>query len=133
MQSVGTTLVPWNEKMKHEDGFIDNLLEPSTDGTKFSRIFYGLIIPIVIATIGIINIHTQNARISLRSHSHVTGTQAIICGTTRILIAAFLHVHFYWTVSEKLWKYSYLLKILLLIGIILTLILFIYTIFRTAA
>ena len=99
--------------------FDDNDLSPS--GRPASKLWGGIIAPIVVALDGLYSVIVRKSfSFGLRyPQPEFEGMGAIYWGIGLLFVAAFLHFHFYWTVSEKLWKYSGLLKIISILGIVI--------------
>lgn len=89
--------------MRSNNDFNGNGFSEPADGDRFSRIFGGFVIPAILAIIGMLNIVTQCAHIRFNT---ITGAEAVLWGSARMSLGALLHAHYYWTVSEKLWRYS---------------------------
>lgn len=89
-----------------KDGFFT-----ASDSSPSSKLFGGIIGPLLIAVVGIVNIVTQQAHIGRRYHSLIEGEPAIFIGIERIALALLMHSHFFWTVTEKLYPYANVAKI----------------------
>ena len=100
--------------MRHRYDF-DQLAEPAS-GSWWSKIFGGFVLAALLIYLGTEESITQE--VTMRG-ARFTGTSAVLFGSAEVLIGCFCNVHYYWTVSEKLWKYSQLAKILLLSAIVL--------------
>ena len=99
--------------------FEDNSFTPS--GSPVSKLWGGIVAPIVLALSGLYSVIVQKSfTFGLRYPSKFEGTEAVFWGIGLLFLAALLHFHHYWTVSEKLWKYSGLLKIIAIIGALIS-------------
>ncbi len=74
-------------------------------GSLFSKILGGIIVPVVLAVNGVLDIIYQEATLpGKRAFVELTGMPAVIMGIVYIGIGLFLHFHYVWTVSEKLFR-----------------------------
>lgn len=95
------------------------------DGSCISKILLGVVAPIIWGGIGLINIFTQQAKIPGRfGGTNMAGTSAVLWGLIRCVIAAFLNVHYFWTVSEKLWTKAVYAKIVISVVFVLLMIVY---------
>ncbi|MCR4575665.1 MAG: hypothetical protein K5787_18045 [Lentisphaeria bacterium] len=112
----------WFKPRKYDfPEFEDNDL--TTSGRPSSKLLAGIIIPVVVALDGLYFIVTKKSfTFGLRFPSpEMEGPEVVFWGIALLFAAAFIHFHFYWSVSEKLWKYSGILKIISMVGIVISL------------
>lgn len=107
-------------------------LSDSASGSTFSRIGGGVAVPIVLAHYGLKACFTQAATFpGHRAQSlALSGTPAITFGVALLGIALFLHVHFVWTTSARLFRWAELGKI---VSLLVFLAFFAYTGWRILA
>lgn len=100
--------------------FEDNSLTPS--GSPASKLWGGIVAPIAVALSGLYSIVVKKSfTFGLRyPQPKIEGTEAVFWGIGVLFLAAGIHFHHYWTVSKKLCKYSGLLKIIAIIGALIS-------------
>lgn len=94
----------------------------SASGSPTSKLWGGIVAPVILFLVGLYDIITKKTfTFGLRfPRPKLEGTEAVYWGVAMLFIAAFIHFHYYWTVSEKLWKHSGLLKTIAFIGAVIS-------------
>ena len=93
----------------------------SAPGSPAGKLWGGIVAPVVLGLFGLYDIIMEKSfTFGLRYPKlKFEGTEAVYWGVATLFLAAFIHFY-YWTVSEKLWKYSGLLKIIAVIGAVIS-------------
>ena len=88
----------------------------AASGTVFSKIFGGMIVPFFIILYGLRTCIIHHAALMYKGGTiNLSGTEAVIYGVVLISTGFFIHFHFFWTVSERLYRWAASLKIVALI------------------
>ncbi len=98
--------------MKYDGDFFNE----SASGSRFSKIIGGFIVPLVPLLWGLTAMITQKAVLPGRHGSGslpLHGIDAVLFGAALICLGIFLHIHYYWTVSERLCRWADLAKVLI--------------------
>lgn len=99
--------------------FEDNSLAPS--GSPASKLWGGIVAPIIVALSGLYSVVVEKSFDSIWSPlPRFEGTEAVFWGIGWLFLATLCHFHYYWTLSEKFWKYSGPLKIIAIIGALIS-------------
>ncbi len=94
-------------------------LSGDASGSLFSRIFGGSLVPLAVAWYGLYVCLTKKAYLHGSGHSlEINGSLAICFGIAVIALAFFLHFHFVWSVSSRLYRYAGFCKFIALLVLI---------------
>jgi hypothetical protein len=101
-----------NRSVQKSDVDLAENLSEAASGSMFSRIAGGVIVPVGVGLLGVRACFTGKATLPglRRAKLDLSGPTAVSFGVALLGLALFLHVHFVWTTSERLYRYANLGK-----------------------
>jgi len=94
-----------------------DMFNGAASGSRASRILGGAVVPLLLWGYGLYGMISLHIVVPVRyGKLTLTGADAVLFGAAMILAGGFIHVHYIWTVSPKLYRYAGLLKVVLLAG-----------------
>ncbi|MBT4815463.1 MAG: hypothetical protein HN742_02755 [Lentisphaerae bacterium] len=98
----------FNRSARKADVDLADSLSGTASGSTFSRIAGGVVTAIVLSLFGLRACITRNAMLpgSRGAKLELSGPAAVSLGVALVAAGFFLHVHFVWTTSERLYRWA---------------------------
>lgn len=114
LRDLFTKRVHWDR----EDAYTCDDFDGAATGSGWSKVVGGFLVPAAAMLYGAQCVLSKSAVLLGRHNTNLplNGTNAVLMGCACIAAGAFLHFHYFWTVSEKLFGWAPLLKVLSLLA-----------------